>query len=104
MVLLEALTLSRPVVATRVGGIPEVIEDGVNGLLVESGNIEELADALAVLMRDLTAAERLGEKGRMRVQENFTAQIMAERTADVYRQIVASESLGLTTIAPQEPV
>lgn len=90
MVLLEALALSRPVVASRTGGIPEVIEDGVNGLLVEPGNPVALAEVLEVLTQDVTRAEQLGKNGRMRVEQSFTSNIMATKTADLYRRLASA--------------
>ena len=87
MVLLEALALARPVVATRVGGIPEVIEHGVSGLFVTAGREEELAEAVLALMNNYYRAERLGNAGRKRVEENFSARFMAEKVAEVYRTL-----------------
>ena len=88
MVLLEALALARPVVASRVGGIPEVIEDRVTGWLVQSGREEELADACMALMDDYDLAERFGLAGQQRVRERFSVRSMAEKVADVYRSLL----------------
>ena len=88
MVLLEALALARPVVATRVGGIPEVVEDRVNGRLVRPGREEELADACMALMDDYGLAERFGLAGQQRVRERFSVRSMAEKVADVYRSLL----------------
>jgi glycosyltransferase involved in cell wall biosynthesis len=88
MVLLEALALARPVVASRVGGIPEVIEDRVNGLLVGSGNETELAQACTALIDDYDLAERYGQVGRQRVWEQFSAGSMAQKVAEVYRSLL----------------
>jgi len=89
MVLLEALALSRPVVATRVGGVPEVIEHGLSGLLVAPGNHEALAQACISLMDDYRIAEALGAAGHKRVEEAFSAKSMADQVADMYRELVA---------------
>ena len=75
---LEAGACYKPVVATRVGGIPEVIEDGVNGYLVDPGDIETLASRVATLIDDPALRARLGEAGRARVEQNFTAQPVRE--------------------------
>ena len=96
MVLLEALALSRPVVASRTGGIPEVIEDGVSGLLVEAGNPMALAEALAVLTKDVARAEQLGKNGRVRVEQRFTSNVMAAKTADLYRRLVSSRFMKIS--------
>ena len=59
-VLIEAFCRARPVVASRVGGIPDLVEEGVNGLLVEPGNVTALADALVSVLADHDLAARLG--------------------------------------------
>jgi glycosyltransferase involved in cell wall biosynthesis len=59
-VILEAFARGRGVVATRVGGIPDLVEDNVSGLLVESGDVKSLADALTQIVTDRELAERLG--------------------------------------------
>ncbi|MBN2464493.1 glycosyltransferase [candidate division WOR-3 bacterium] len=67
----EALWKSRPVVATRVGGIPIQIDDGVNGFLVEPADIRSCADRIVRLLKDRKLAEDLGRKGREKVRDNF---------------------------------
>jgi glycosyltransferase involved in cell wall biosynthesis len=71
VVLMEAMSSGLPVVASRMAGIPELVEDHVSGLLVEPGDIGGLADALAVLAADPTLRDRLGRAGRARVLEAF---------------------------------
>ncbi|WP_374564816.1 glycosyltransferase, partial [Nitrosomonas sp.] len=90
MLLLEALALSRPIVASRTGGIPEVIEDGKSGLLVEPGNFLAIAEAIDLLIRQKDQADQFGRTGQRRVSQNFTASLMAEKTARLYRQLVGS--------------
>lgn len=79
-VILEALALRRPVVATQVGGNAEIIEDGVSGLLVKSGDIAGLADAIVRVLADPALAERLTTGGFDRVLHEFafTARMRAE--------------------------
>jgi len=88
MALLEALALARPVVATRVGGIPEVIEHDISGLLVTPGRGDELAESCIRLIDDYKLAQRLGATGRKTVEEKFSATFMAEKVANVYRELV----------------
>ena len=88
MVLLEALALARPVVATRVGGVPEVIEDGISGLLVGPGKEDELAQSCIALIDNYDFAHQLGVAGQKRVEERFSAKVMAEKVAEVYRTLV----------------
>jgi glycosyltransferase involved in cell wall biosynthesis len=69
---LEALLRARPVVATRVGGIPEMVVDGVTGLLVEPGDEAGLAAAMRSLLLDPSRAEQLGQAGRQYARERFS--------------------------------
>ena len=88
LVLLEALALSRPVVATNVGGIPEVVEDGRSGVLVPAGRPDELARGCLTVMDDPALAQRLGQAGRVRVEDAFSADAMAEKVTHIYRTLV----------------
>ena len=69
---LEAMAASRPVVATRVGDLPLVVNDGRTGLLVDAGDTKALADAIALLLRDRTRAHQLGQQGRRLVESQFS--------------------------------
>lgn len=69
---LEAGACRKPVVATRVGGIPEVVEEGVNGFLVEPGDVTALAQRVTTLMADPGLRERMGLAGRQRVERYYT--------------------------------
>jgi glycosyltransferase involved in cell wall biosynthesis len=70
--ILEAMAASLPIVATRVGGIPELVKDGDNGLLVAPANPEELAHALQQMVDDPEESARMGQRGRARMEEQFT--------------------------------
>jgi glycosyltransferase involved in cell wall biosynthesis len=87
MVLLEALAFERPVVASRVGGIPEVVSHNASGMLVNPGNDAELAVALQELIQDRQMAVSLGVAGRNRVEQEFDAALMAQRTATMYQSV-----------------
>jgi glycosyltransferase involved in cell wall biosynthesis len=80
-VLLEAGALELPVVASRLGAVPELIEDGVNGRLVRPDDPPALAEALAALMRDPAARQRCGRAGRRRVLEQFAMEPGLDRLA-----------------------
>ncbi|MDP2638653.1 MAG: glycosyltransferase family 4 protein [Candidatus Azambacteria bacterium] len=69
--IMEALAMERAVVATNIGGIPDLIKDGVNGFLVESNNPEMLAEKIKILMENKDLRERFGKAGRKWVRENF---------------------------------
>lgn len=85
--ILEALSLARPVVATRVGGIPELIEDGVNGLLIESRSPSVLASAVTRLLSDKALARRLGLKGRGVARNQFTVKRMVKEIEKVFWEL-----------------
>lgn len=82
-VVLEAMALGRPVVASRIAGTPEQIVDGATGLLVPPGDAQALAGALATLAADPELRERFGTSGRARFGECFTAQ----RAVEAYRKL-----------------
>ena len=90
MVLLEALALQRPVVATCVGGIPEVISQGETGLLAKPGDAVSLAESIRQLVENRSKALSIGESGRLRVEKEFNAQIMAKRTIDMYETVLSN--------------
>ena len=73
-----------PVVASAVGGILEVVEDGKTGLLVEPGRPEALAAAIRSVLGDPARARAMGRAGRLRVEAQFSWASVAERTRDVY--------------------
>lgn len=86
-VLLEAGAVGRPVVASRSGGIPEVVRDGVNGLLVAPGDDAGLAAALVALLSDTSAAREMGRAGRTRVVRDFDLRSQAAKVAEIYRRV-----------------
>lgn len=84
-VLMEAMSSELPVVTTRIAGIPELVGDGVEGLLVEPGRPEELAEALRGLAGGAGWRSELGAAGRRRVLEEFAAGLNSRRLIDVWR-------------------
>lgn len=89
-VLLEALALARPVVATPVGGIPEVITDGRTGLIVPVRAPDALATAICRLLKNPDEAKRLGEAGRLRIMQDFSLPVMIRRVVEVYHDVLSS--------------
>ncbi len=84
--LLEAQASSKPVVAFRVGGVSEAVLDGESGLLVGKGSSDGLAEAILKLLSNPSLRQRMGEKGREFVQNNFTWDICAEKMLRVYHE------------------
>jgi len=91
---LEAMALRKPVVATRVGGVSEVIRDGVSGDLVEPGNPEVLAAALARMLADSRRRMAFGLAGREIVEKEFSHDAMVRKLGDVYRSLLDGGTHG----------
>jgi glycosyltransferase involved in cell wall biosynthesis len=88
MVALEAAERGRAVIASAVGGLPEIVDDGVTGVLVKPGDVEELAAAIAALAADPERAAALGAAARERALREFTLERCADRTDALYRTAV----------------
>lgn len=86
---LEASSRGLPVIGSRTGGIPEVIQDGVTGFLVEPGNVPALRQALLTLARDGELRRRLGQEGRKMVRERFRWNTSLDAIERVYRDVLA---------------
>jgi glycosyltransferase involved in cell wall biosynthesis len=78
----------RAIVATRTGGIPEVVEDGATGLLVPPRDHVALAQAIVRMLGDAEMRTRMGDAGRVRVVERFTVERMVAETAAAYARVV----------------
>jgi glycosyltransferase involved in cell wall biosynthesis len=87
---IEALAAERPAVATRVGGVPDIVRDGVDGYLVAPGDTEALAERLALLARDPLKRARMGAEGRARVLERYTVARLVDDTDRLYTSLLAS--------------
>src|SRR5207237_10506535 len=87
--LMEAMAARLPIVATAVGGNPELVRPGENGLLVPYGDPQSLAEKLFELLTDEARADAMGRQGRARVEAELTPSRMAEGPAAVYRQVLA---------------
>jgi colanic acid/amylovoran biosynthesis glycosyltransferase len=87
VVLMEAMATGRPVIASRITGIPELVEDGVSGLLVPPGNLGHLTKALAELAGSPARRQSLGQAGRARVEQEFDAEKCAAELATIFTQL-----------------
>lgn len=88
-ILLEAAACGRPIVATKTGGIPEIIQDGISGLLVEPGNADALADAVLALLRHPDKAMRLGQEAMKRIEQTFSLRRHISAITAIYRQFAS---------------
>lgn len=91
---LEAMAASRPVVATAVGGTPELIDDGVTGFLVPPQDPAALAERVVRLLKDPSLARHMGERGRERVAREFTLERMSGRFYELYRDLLRVTRVG----------
>jgi glycosyltransferase involved in cell wall biosynthesis len=93
MVVAEAMAMGKPVVASDVGGVSEMVVDGRNGLLVAPGDSTALAEAMRQLLNDEELVNELGSNGRRTVEEQFDLDTMVRRTENVYSTLLAGGDL-----------
>jgi len=99
MTILEAMAASKPVIATRVGAIPKVIQDGETGLLVDPGDTDGLRSALARLLADSDLRCRIGAAGHDWVGRNYTSEAMALKYGQMYDDVLGTPAIA-TVPAP----
>ena len=92
MALLEAMAASRAVVASRVGGVPEIVEDGSEGFLVEPMDVNDLTEKCLRLIQSPEMAQKMGQMARARVERDFSAKNMAHRVSRLYKELIESGS------------
>jgi len=90
MCLLEAMAARRPVIATRVGEVPNMVVDGATGLLTDPGDVAGMARAITRLLREPGLGQQFGEQGHRHAVEFFSAQAMAASYTSLYRELVAN--------------
>ena len=91
MVIAQAMAAGKPVVATRVGGVPWLVEDGVTGYLAEAGDVPGLARRLVELLSDRRLRQRMGRAARQAAEERFAADRVAAQTVRAYRELVGGK-------------
>lgn len=101
MALLQAMAMGKPIVATRVGGIPLMVQHGITGFLVPSGDMDAFASSMIRLLGDPNLRKRMGEKAYRFACQNFLADQVAEKVVNVYQEILRKNKRdshqGLTT-------
>ncbi|RPI74440.1 MAG: glycosyltransferase family 1 protein [Desulfobacteraceae bacterium] len=94
-VLLEAMAMEKPVIASCVGGIPDLVEHGLQGLLVEPGKTEPLQAAMIKLLTDPVLARQMGRAGRQKVLSQFSAETMVQSIQKVYLELLKQKEISL---------
>ncbi len=94
LTMLEGMACGLPVVAGRVGGIREIVEDGATGLLVGQGDINGAAERVVKLLNDPERMKQMGQAGRQRVEERFNPKTSTGQMADLFRQLAQHSGSG----------
>jgi glycosyltransferase involved in cell wall biosynthesis len=89
-VILESMAAGKPVVATKVGGSPEMVTEGVTGYLVPPADSDALSDAIIKLLQEPNKAEEMGKEGRKIVHEKFTVEAMVKSYEKLYKELIQS--------------
>lgn len=92
-VVLEAMACGNPVVATRVGGVPEAVEDAITGLIVSPNDYRELAQSLKKLLDDKPLRESMGLNGRRRIENSFSSSLMVERVDRSFSSLLGDKGV-----------
>jgi glycosyltransferase involved in cell wall biosynthesis len=90
---IEALASGCPVVATQVGGVPDVVDDGADGFLVPSGAVDELATRLAELAADPGLRARMGDAGQARMRTRYAVDRLIDDIDRLYRDLLAQKGI-----------
>lgn len=89
-VLIEGMACAKPVIATNIGGMPEVISDGITGILVEPNNADKLAKAIVYLLKRPRMRQQMGNAGRLSVKEHFSLEQQTKKIDQIYDSIMYS--------------
>jgi glycosyltransferase involved in cell wall biosynthesis len=86
--IMEYAALGKPVIATLGGGTPEIIQDGINGFLIQNNNIEQLKEKIDILLNDKELGISMGKKGKEKVQKEFNIELMIQNFVNLYERIL----------------
>ena len=84
---MEAMALGKPVVASRIGGIPEFVQDRISGFLVERDNSNEFADKIIMILKDQNLAFSMGRTAKQRAMTIFNPKLVFNRLAKLYEEV-----------------
>ena len=96
IVVIEAMSMRLPVVVSRVGGLPEIVRDGIDGFLVEPGDVDGFVDKVSYLLEHPSEAAQMGKNGRQRVIENFSIRKIVREYEELYLNLMESKSPAVT--------
>jgi len=85
--LMEAMALEVPVISTKISGIPELIENGKEGFLVEPKNVEQLANAIKILLQDEDMRRKMGKRERKKIEEKFNIHKEVEKLLKIWQGV-----------------
>jgi len=88
LVILEAMQYGLPVISTHEGSIPEIIEDGITGILIKKRDINALVDKISLLISNKDLRKQMGKRGQLRFKENYTETIFEENLVRIFKQIL----------------
>jgi len=88
--LLEAMACVLPVISTRVGGSIDIIEDGINGLLVDVDNGEQLTQAISKVLKDPLLGKTMGENARKTIEASYDLNKIADKYLELYKELVTT--------------
>jgi glycosyltransferase involved in cell wall biosynthesis len=98
-VVIEAMAAGKPVVASKIPPLTEIIEDGETGLLVEPGDARGFANAIVWILSHTDQAEQMGKRGQERVRSHFSAERMTDETVSLYSALLRSSDYGLANLS-----
>jgi len=84
----EAMAMGKPVIATRTGGVPEIVRNGENGIIVPPKNAKEIANAAIYLLKNETVADRMGKNGQKYVEEKYAPSLIAKKHFNLYEELI----------------
>jgi glycosyltransferase involved in cell wall biosynthesis len=87
-VVIEAMAMLKPVVATRSGGVPEIVEDGVTGIMISPGDAKAMAEAIVSLLKDEDRAKQMGLEGRQKAEKAYSLRTHLERIESLYLHLL----------------
>ena len=102
VVLMEAMAAARPVITTRIAGVPELVENGVSGVLVPAGDVDALENAISSVTQDVDLQSKMGLAGRLKVSAEYRAFDEAKWLSDLIETYQRPKTCAGLTLRPQE--